>query len=97
MSRDEILRILTSNAPGLRRLGAVSLSLFGSYARGEERQDSDIDLLVELDEKRFDRYMDLKFFLEELLGNRVDLVLQDALKPRIRPRILAEAVRAPGL
>jgi predicted nucleotidyltransferase len=66
--------------------------LFGSAARGEMGRDSDIDLLVELDEPTFDHYMDLKFFLEELLGRPVDLVLKDAVKPRLRKPIMAEAV-----
>jgi hypothetical protein len=56
-----------------------------------------VDLLVEFDEPTFDRYMDLKDFLEGLLGRRVDLVTEGALKPRLRPIVLAEAVHAKGL
>lgn len=97
MSRDEILRILADNAPALRSLGARTLALFGSFARGEERAGSDVDLLVELDQRTFDRYIDLKLRLEELLGRRVDLVPAAAIKPRIRDAVLREAVRAPGL
>src|SRR5438094_344975 len=97
MCRADILRTLADNASELRSLGARSLALFGSFARGEERAESDVDLLVDLDEKRFDRYMDLKLRLEELLGRRVDLVMTESLKPRLRPVVLAEAVRAPGL
>jgi len=66
-------------------------------ARGEGSASSDIDLLVELQPKTFDAYMDVKFFLEKILDRKVDLVLADALKPRLRPAILAEAVHASRL
>jgi predicted nucleotidyltransferase len=58
---------------------------------------SDLDVVVELDERTFDRYMDLKLFLEELFGCRVDLVLVGSIKPRLRSAILGEAVYAAGL
>jgi predicted nucleotidyltransferase len=54
-------------------------------------------LVVEVETKSFDAYMDLKAFLEQLFGARVDLVLKDAIKPRLRERILGEALHAPGL
>ena len=72
-----------------------SLDLFGSVARNEARADSDVDLLVE-----FERPIGLFHFfrvqrrLEELLGSRVDLVMRDAVKPQLRERIFAEAIRA---
>ncbi len=71
--------------------------MFGSAARNEASDTSDLDFLVEFDRKSFDNYMDLKFFLEDLLGRPVDLVLKEAIKPRLREPILAEAVNAPGL
>jgi predicted nucleotidyltransferase len=58
---------------------------------------SDLDFVVELDERTFDRYMDLKLFLEELFGCRVDLVLVGSIKPRLRSAILGEAVCAARL
>ena len=76
----------------MRRLG-----LFGSIARGEGRAESDLDFLVELERNSFDAYMDLKFFLEDLLDCRVDLVLADTIKPRLREGILKETVHVPGL
>ncbi|MFO7946258.1 MAG: nucleotidyltransferase domain-containing protein [Armatimonadota bacterium] len=62
--------------------------------REEQEGGSDIDILVEFKEgyKTFDNYMDLKFYLEELLDLRVDLVSKTALKPRLRPYILKEVV-----
>jgi predicted nucleotidyltransferase len=93
-TRDHVLKLLEVHAQELERLGAKSLALFGSVARGEASDTSDVDLLVELEPKTFDAYMEVKLFLETVLGRRVDLVLLDALKPRLRSAILAEAVHA---
>ena len=97
LSTHEILHRLEQNAPVIRRYGVRSLGLFGSGARGTARQDSDLDFVVEFETKSFDAYMNLKEFLEGLFGRRVDLVLADAIKPRLRATILEEAVHAPGL
>ena len=97
LTREHVLAALDSHAQDLRRLGAKSLALFGSVARGEGSDSSDIDLLVELEPKTFDAYMDVKLFLESALGRKVDLVLADAVKPRLRSVIFAEAVHASRL
>lgn len=94
MTREDILRRLRENRAALDALTVRELLLFGSWARGEGTPESDVDLVVEFGEKTFDHYMALKEFLEELFGCRVDLVLKSAIKPRLRDRILAEAVRA---
>lgn len=73
-----------------RRFGVRSLGLFGSWARGAARQDSDIDLVVELERQAFDDYMGLKFYLEDHFQRPVDLVLKSEIKPRLRERILRE-------
>jgi hypothetical protein len=78
----------------LHALHVRELALFGSHARDEASPTSDIDFLVELDEKTFDAYMDLKEYLETLFSRRVDLVLKSALKEGLRESILSEAVRA---
>ncbi|MBM3331913.1 nucleotidyltransferase family protein [candidate division WOR-3 bacterium] len=96
-TRDQVLEVLSRNRDRIRSFGVRSLALFGSAVRNEADDASDLDFLVEFDRKSFDNYMDLKFFLEELLGRPVDLVLKDAVKPRLREPILAEAVHAPGL
>ncbi len=97
LNRDEILATIEAHADELQRLGVKSLALFGSVARGEGTDASDIDLVVELQPKTFDVYMDVKFLLERILGHSVDLVLADAIKPRLRSTILAEAVHASRL
>ena len=73
----------------VRRIG-----VFGSHVRGQAKPDSDIDTLVELGKPTFDGYMDLKFYLEELLPSPVDLVLADNVKPRLKPYIEREVVYA---
>jgi predicted nucleotidyltransferase len=93
----DILQSLTRHEPRLRALGVRRLALFGSAVRGELRDTSDLDFVVEFDRKSFDAYMDLKAFLEELFGRKVDLVIAEAIKPRLRHAILGEAVHAPGL
>ncbi len=93
MRRDEVLKILHEHRTQVNKFGVKSLAVFGSVARDEARADSDVDVLVEFDPPpTFERYMDLKFYLEELLGCAVDLGTPNTLKPRIRPRIQAEAL-----
>ena len=97
MSRDEILGILNEHRPKLLGFGVGSLALFGSIARDEAHAGNDVDILVEFDgPPSFSRFMDLKFYLEDLLGCPVDLVTRRALKPRLRTRVEEEAVDVPG-
>ena len=84
--RDEILRLA-------REHGARKLRLFGSAARGDDRPDSDLDLLVEMEPGRsLVDHVALKQDLEELLGRDVDVVTEQSLYPRLRDRVLREAV-----
>ncbi len=97
MTRDEILKKLEENRAAIRGFGVLRLGIFGSYARGDPTETSDMDFLVEFEKSSFDNYFDLKFFLEDLFGRKVDLVIADTIKPRIRPYILQEVVYATGL
>lgn len=93
MRRDETLRALRSRTTELRQRGVKSLALFGSVARDEGTGDSDVDLLVDLEgPATFDAYMELKFFLEDLLGRRVDLVTKKGLRAQLRQAVEAEAI-----
>ena len=94
MNRDQVLSELRRHRQEIdQRFAIKRLSVFGSAARDELRDDSDIDVLVEFKSKAtFDGYMDLKFYLETLLGRKVDLVTHDAVKPRMRPMIEQEAI-----
>ena len=96
-TRDDILKILEANREKIRSYGVQRIGLFGSCARGESSAQSDLDFVVDFQVKSFDAYMDLKEFLENLFGCRVDVVISDAIKPRLRRAILQEAVHAPGL
>ena len=90
----QFVRILREHLPELReRYGVESLGIFGSYLRGEQRKDSDLDVLVEFSRvpDLFD-FVALKLDLCELLEVNVDLVMKKGLKPRIGQRILAQVV-----
>ena len=93
----EILDLVAANRSKLREFGVLKLGVFGSHARGDASPDSDIDFLVELENETFRSYMGLKFFLEDLMGRKVDLVLLDTIKPRMRDEILDEVKYAEGL
>ncbi len=93
MQRDEVLRILLQHQQPLKDFGIKSLAIFGSVARDEARADSDVDILVEFEGPvTFDRYMDVKFYLEDHLGMRVDLVSRRSLKPMLRAKIEKEEI-----
>jgi hypothetical protein len=93
--RDSVMEILEINRDDLRRYGVQSIALFGSVARGEAGPRSDVDLLVDVDDDvTLFGLSRLKHPLEDLLGMPVDLVTSDALRPRYRERIMAEAIRA---
>ena len=78
-------------------MGVRRLAIFGSAARDEMTDDSDLDFLVEFSKISFDAYFDVKFYLEKLFGCTVDLVMADTVKPRLKPYIEKEAVYAKGL
>ncbi len=94
LSLDDILNTLRDHLPELReRYGVTSMGVFGSYVRGRERKRSDLDVLVEFQQApSMFRFIELQEYLSELLGVKVDLVMQRALKPGIGQRILAEVV-----
>ncbi len=95
MRRDQVLEILEQNRDELReRFNVRSLRLFGSVARDEASDASDVDILVGFSGPRtFRGYMDLRIFLEDLLGMRVDLVTESGLKERVRPYVEKDAIR----
>ncbi len=92
-SKQAIISLLRSNRGTLKNYGVSRLSLFGSFLTGRFGPESDIDLLVEFDPKKktYDNFMDLSFFLEDLLGRRVELVTPQSLSRYIGPHILNQA------
>jgi predicted nucleotidyltransferase len=94
-----VLDRLARRGSEIHALGARRLALFGSFARDEQRESSDVDLLVEFEPgaKSFDSFMRLAFLLEDTLGRRVELVTTDSLNPSLRDRMLQSALDAPHL
>ena len=88
----EILSRMRENVDGFKAYKVKKLGLFGSFAAARQTSGSDIDILVEFERggKTFDNYMDLKFYLERLFHKKVDLVIKDALKSRIKNKILSD-------
>jgi len=91
-TKQEIFNLLNQSRSQLRKLGVKRIGLFGSFVRGEQIDNSDVDLLVEFkpQQKTFDNFMQLSFFLEDILKNRIDLVTKESLSPYIGPHILKE-------
>lgn len=74
------------------RYSVNKIGVFGSYARGEEKDSSDVDILVEFDESTLHNFMGLVFYLEELFGKEVHLVTNNALSPYMHPNVEKEVV-----
>ena len=82
-STQEILGLLEQAKPELaRRFGVRRLALFGSYARGEQREDSDVDIVVEVDPSIGLMFVDLAEAIESLLGVHAEVISRRAIKPR---------------
>jgi hypothetical protein len=94
-TREDIEATLRKNIPFLKeKYNVDKIGIFGSYIRGEESKESDIDILVDFENPIGWELIDLKEFLEEILNKKVDLVTVKALKPRLRENILKEVVYA---
>jgi uncharacterized protein len=97
MNRDEIIEKLKEREADLRAQGVAHAALFGSVARGDDRPDSDIDILVDLDPAIvvtiFD-YAGVKDFIADMFDRPVDVVSRESLKPRLRPKATADAIYA---
>ena len=91
-TKEGVIAAIEEHRGRLKDLGVSRLGLFGSFARGQARTESDVDVLVEFEEggKTFDHFMQLVFLLEDLFGRRVDLVTRESLSPYIAPSVLSE-------
>lgn len=97
MNGQEILAKLRENETALRARGVSHAALFGSRARGDNRPDSDIDIMIEIDPEAhvgvWD-YVGLKEYISELFAGPVDVVDRDALKSHIAPVATADTIYA---
>jgi uncharacterized protein len=92
-SREEVMSILREARHDLQaRFPITRMALFGSYARGEQQQESDIDILVDVDPSIGLKFVSLAEELERLLGERVELVSSRAVGPRMKPVLEADCV-----
>ena len=93
---DEIKEILQAQKPYLaEKYGVTEVGVFGSYVRGEQRPDSDIDILIELERPpriSLIGLVELQYYLSDVLETEVDIALKKNLKKRIGKRILGEVV-----
>ena len=94
MKRDDVLKLLrTHKATLAQRFGVTGLALFGSFARDQAADDSDVDILVQFDgPATSDAYFGVQFYIEDLMGHPVDLVTDKALRAVLRPFIEREMV-----
>ena len=88
-----LISLLKANSEKLKSYGVSSLSIFRSFITGKLNADSDVDLLVDFypSQKSYDNFMDLSFFLEDLLGRKVELVTPQSLSKYIGSHILKQA------
>jgi len=98
LTSEGILRKISENMEVIRGYGVRRIGLFGSYALGSQKIESDVDVLVEFEKgkKTFDNYMGLKLFLEDLLNRKVDLVISESVKPELKPHIMKSVSYAAG-
>ena len=94
MTRDDVLNALRAHQATLsKRFGVAELALFGSFARDQASDESDVDILVRFDRAiHWERYFGAQFYLEDLLGRSVDLVIENNLRPEVRPYVEREVV-----
>jgi hypothetical protein len=91
-AKERVLSLIQEHQEQVKALGVSRLGLFGSFVRGKQHEESDVDVLVEFEpgSKTFDNFIQLSFLLEELFGRRVELVTPESLSPYIGPHILRE-------
>ncbi|MDJ1183024.1 nucleotidyltransferase family protein [Roseofilum casamattae] len=95
MQRDEILALAAQHQDELNAMGVKSLALFGSVARNEATADSDVDFLVEFDDRPIGLFdlSRVRLYLEDILGRKVDMGTVDSLKEYLRDRVLRDRIR----
>jgi predicted nucleotidyltransferase len=97
MNKEQVITTLKSHEPELRHRGVLHAALFGSVARGDNRPDSDIDIMIEVDPEAHITvfgYVGLKEYIASLFNEPVDVVDREGLKPYVRPAATTDALYA---
>ena len=91
-TKEDLLSLIRAHREQIEAFGVSRLGIFGSFARGQPREESDVDVLVEFlpGHKTFNAFIHLAFFLEDLFGRSVELITPESLSPYIGPHILSE-------
>ena len=89
LTKDKVLQLLRQHSPVLaERFGVTRLALYGSFARDQATENSDVDILARFDPRPdWKRYFGAQFYLEDLLGRPVDLAMDGELRPEILPNV----------
>ncbi len=96
MTKEDIKKVIRGHKEILEKYKVRSIAIFGSYVRNEQKEDSDIDLLVEFEEDTYNNFINLIFSLEDLFKKEVSVVSKEDLSPYMRPYILKEAEKIEG-
>ncbi len=93
-NREELLKLLEKHMEEFKKFGVNNLGIFGSFAKGNPGDNSDVDILVEFQpgKKTFMNFMHLAFYLEGLLERKVELVTPESLSPYLKPYIMKEVI-----
>lgn len=91
LTSKEIIKILKEHRAILKKYDVKKIGLFGSYVKGEQKEDSDMDFIVEFEKPSFDNFMNLIFYLENLFGKKVDILTPDGVRS-IRVKKVAEDI-----
>ena len=94
MNKEEAIKKLRENKDKIKSFGVKRIGIFGSIVRGEAKEKSDLDIIVEFEEdkKNFENFINLAFFLEDLFGRKIDLLTPESISPYIKPYIEREIV-----
>lgn len=97
LNKESLLALISSNSDAIRRYGVKTLGIFGSFSRNKQNDQSDVDLLVDFEPEKetYRNFISLAYFLEELLGRKVEIVTRNGMSPYIGPKILKEVENVP--
>ena len=96
LTASKVIEQLESHKAELHKFGVEKIGLFGSYIKDKSKGNSDLDFIVTFSDATFDNYIELKFFLEVLFHKKIDLVIEENLKPALR-YVKEEALFAEGV